>query len=34
MARLLRDFNTEFDDPVPEAGLLARRVADFIEREL
>jgi len=32
VARLLHDFNTEFDEPVPEVGLLARRVADFIER--
>jgi len=32
VARLLHDFNTEFDEPVPEVGLLAQRVADFIER--
>ena len=33
MARLLHDFNTEFSDPVPAVGLLAERVAQFIERE-
>jgi ribosomal protein S18 acetylase RimI-like enzyme len=33
VARLLFDFNTEFGDPVPEVGLLARRVAEFIERD-
>ena len=33
MARLLHDFNTEYHEPVPEVGLLARRVADFIERD-
>jgi ribosomal protein S18 acetylase RimI-like enzyme len=33
VARLLHDFNTEFDESVPEAGLLAERVADFIERD-
>jgi ribosomal protein S18 acetylase RimI-like enzyme len=33
IARLLFDFNTEFGDPVPEVGLLARRVAEFIERD-
>jgi ribosomal protein S18 acetylase RimI-like enzyme len=33
VARLLHDFNTEFSDPVPAVGLLAERVAQFIERE-
>ena len=33
MARLLHDFNTEFDEPVPEVGVLAERVAEFIERD-
>jgi ribosomal protein S18 acetylase RimI-like enzyme len=33
VARLLHDFNTEFGDPVPEVGLLAERVAEFIERD-
>jgi GNAT superfamily N-acetyltransferase len=33
IARLLFDFNTEFGDPVPEVGLLAERVAHFIERD-
>jgi ribosomal protein S18 acetylase RimI-like enzyme len=33
VARLLFDFNTEFGDPVPEVGLLAERVAEFIERD-
>ena len=33
MARLLHDFNTEFDEPIPEVGLLAERVAEFIERD-
>jgi len=32
VARLLHDFNTEFSEPVPEVGLLAERVARFIER--
>jgi ribosomal protein S18 acetylase RimI-like enzyme len=33
VARLLHDFNTEFSEPVPELGLLAERVAQFIERD-
>jgi ribosomal protein S18 acetylase RimI-like enzyme len=33
VARLLHDFNTEFDEPVPEVVLLAERVAEFIERD-
>jgi ribosomal protein S18 acetylase RimI-like enzyme len=33
VARLLHDFNTEFSTPVPEVGLLAERVADFIQRD-
>jgi ribosomal protein S18 acetylase RimI-like enzyme len=33
IARLLHDFNTEFDEPVPEVGVLAERVAEFIERD-
>ena len=33
VARLLHDFNTEFGDPVPEVGLLAQRLAEFIERD-
>jgi ribosomal protein S18 acetylase RimI-like enzyme len=33
VARLLHDFNTEFDEPVPEVGLLADRVTEFIERD-
>jgi ribosomal protein S18 acetylase RimI-like enzyme len=33
VARLLHDFNTEFDEPVPEVGLLAERVAEFIEHD-
>jgi ribosomal protein S18 acetylase RimI-like enzyme len=33
VAQLLHDFNTEFGDPVPEVGLLAERVAEFIERD-
>jgi ribosomal protein S18 acetylase RimI-like enzyme len=33
VARLLHDFNTEFGDLVPEVGLLAERVAEFIERD-
>ncbi|HEY7150338.1 MAG TPA: GNAT family N-acetyltransferase [Solirubrobacterales bacterium] len=33
MARLLHDFNTEFDDAVPDVGLLSQRVAGFIERD-
>ena len=33
MARLLHDFNTEFSEPVPEVGVLAERMAQFIERE-
>jgi ribosomal protein S18 acetylase RimI-like enzyme len=31
VARLLHDFNTEFDEPVPEVDVLAGRVAEFIE---
>jgi ribosomal protein S18 acetylase RimI-like enzyme len=30
IARLLRDFNAEFDEPVPEQEWLARRVADLL----
>ena len=33
VARLLHDFQTEFSEPVPEPGVLAERVAQFIERE-
>ena len=33
MARLLHDFNTEFSEPVPEVGLLANRIAEFIEHD-
>ncbi len=33
MARLLHDFNTEFDEEAPEVAVLAERVADFIERD-
>jgi ribosomal protein S18 acetylase RimI-like enzyme len=33
VARLLHDFNTEYGDPVPETGLLARRIAEFIEQD-
>src|SRR5947208_462552 len=31
-ARLLHDFQTEFEEPVPEVEVLAERIADFIER--
>jgi len=33
VARLLHDFNTEFSEPVPEVGVLAKRVAQFIDRD-
>jgi GNAT superfamily N-acetyltransferase len=33
VARLLHDFNTEFSEPVPEADVLAERVAQFIDRD-
>jgi ribosomal protein S18 acetylase RimI-like enzyme len=33
VARLLHDFNTEYSEPVPEVGLLAERIAEFIERD-
>jgi ribosomal protein S18 acetylase RimI-like enzyme len=33
VARLLHDFQTEFSEPVPEVGVLAERVAQFIERD-
>src|SRR6476469_8876069 len=33
VARLLHDFNTEFSEPVPEVDVLAKRVAQFIERD-
>lgn len=33
MARLLHDFNTEFDEEAPEVAALAARVADFIEKD-
>jgi ribosomal protein S18 acetylase RimI-like enzyme len=32
IARLLRDFNAEFDEPVPEQEWLARRVADLLRQ--
>ncbi|HEX5375336.1 MAG TPA: GNAT family N-acetyltransferase [Solirubrobacterales bacterium] len=32
MARLLHDFNTEFDEEPPEVAVLAERVAEFIEK--
>ncbi|HEY5708685.1 MAG TPA: GNAT family N-acetyltransferase [Solirubrobacterales bacterium] len=33
MARLLHDFNTEFDEETPGVAVLTERVADFIEEE-
>lgn len=33
MARLLHDFNTEFDEETPGVAVLAERVADFIEKD-
>jgi ribosomal protein S18 acetylase RimI-like enzyme len=33
VARLLHDFNTEFDEDPPEVAVLAERVADFIEKD-
>jgi len=33
VARLLHDFQTEYEEPVPELNVLADRVAQFIERD-
>lgn len=33
VAALLHAFNTEYDEPVPEQGLLAERIRDFIESD-
>ncbi len=33
MARLLHDFNAEFEEETPEVAVLAGRVADFIEKD-
>jgi ribosomal protein S18 acetylase RimI-like enzyme len=33
VARLLHDFNMEYGDPVPEVGLLAKRIAEFVEQD-
>jgi ribosomal protein S18 acetylase RimI-like enzyme len=33
VARLLHDFNTEFDEETPGVAVLAERVADFIEKD-
>ena len=33
VGRLLHDFNTEFSEPVPEVDVLAKRVAQFIDRD-
>lgn len=33
VARLLHDFNTEFDEGPPEVAVLAERVAGFIEKD-
>jgi ribosomal protein S18 acetylase RimI-like enzyme len=33
VARLLHDFNTEFDEETPGAAVLAERVADFIAKD-
>ena len=32
LARLLHDFNTEFDDPTPDVPVLTERIAEHIER--
>ena len=33
LARLLHDFNTEFDEPVAEVPVLTERIAEHIERD-
>ena len=33
LGRLLHDFNTEFSEPTPDAGVLAERIVRFIERD-
>ena len=33
MARLLHDFNTEFEEETPEVTVLAERVTEFIEKD-
>jgi ribosomal protein S18 acetylase RimI-like enzyme len=34
LSRLLHDFNTEFEEAVPELPVLAERIAEHIERDL